>query len=123
MVCEKAALARDWLSIFRVVLPCPLQQEHDRAEALEAELVKAWRYVGKLLSMRDGEADQFSRAVDSATAVLRQSLQQEHDRAEALATELANARRAMAHHPYGLPAQSIPSDGRGYARAHPPPID
>jgi hypothetical protein len=25
--------------------------------------------------------------------------------------------------PYGLPAQSIPSDGRGYARAHPPPID
>src|SRR6266446_8628978 len=43
-----------------------LQQEHDRAEALEAELVKAWRYVGKLLSMRDGEADQFSQAVDSA---------------------------------------------------------
>jgi hypothetical protein len=33
-----------------------LQQEHDRAEALEAELVKAWRYVGKLLSMRDGES-------------------------------------------------------------------
>ena len=25
-----------------------LQQEHDRAEALETELVKAWRYVGKL---------------------------------------------------------------------------
>jgi hypothetical protein len=70
-----------------------LQQEHDRAEALERELVKAWRYVGKLMSMRDGEADQFSRAVDSATAVLRQSLQQEHDRAEALATELAKARR------------------------------
>ena len=41
-----------------------LQQEHDRAEALETELVKAWRYVGKLLSMRDGEADQFSRAVE-----------------------------------------------------------
>ena len=72
-----------------------LQQEHDRAEALETELVKAWRYVGKLLSMRDGEADQFSQAVDSATAVLRQSLQQEHDRAEALATELAKLRRAV----------------------------
>ncbi len=35
-----------------------LQQEHDRAEALATELVKAWRYVGKLLSMRrGGEAD------------------------------------------------------------------
>ena len=72
-----------------------LQQEHDRAEALEAELVKAWRYVGKLLSMRDGEADQFSKAVDGATAVLRQALQHEHDRAEALATELAKVRRAV----------------------------
>ena len=76
-----------------------LQQEHDRAEALEAELVKAWRYVGKLLSMRDGEADQFSRAVDSATAALAQSLQQEHDRAEALATELAEVRRAAEQKP------------------------
>ena len=47
-----------------------LQQQHDRAEALERELVKAWRFIGKLLSMRDGEADQFSQAVDSATAVL-----------------------------------------------------
>jgi septal ring factor EnvC (AmiA/AmiB activator) len=76
-----------------------LQQEHDRAEALEAELVKAWRYVGKLLSMRDGEADQFSRAVDSATAALAQSLQQEHDRAEALATELAKVRQAVEQKP------------------------
>src|SRR6266852_3493823 len=76
-----------------------LQQVHDRAEALEAELVKAWRYVGKLLSMRDGEADQFSQAVDSATAVLRQSLQQEHDRAEALATELAQVRPAVEQKP------------------------
>jgi septal ring factor EnvC (AmiA/AmiB activator) len=76
-----------------------LQQERDRAEALEAELVKAWRYVGKLLSMRDGEADQFSRAVDSATAALAQSLQQEHDRAEALATELAKVRRAAEQKP------------------------
>src|SRR5450631_5686 len=89
-----------------------LQQEHDRAEALEAELVKAWRYVGKLLSMRDGEADQFSQAVDSATAVLRQSLQQEHDRAEALATELANARRAMEQKPAAVeerPGVSLPA--------------
>ncbi len=76
-----------------------LQQEHDRAEALEAELVKAWRYVGKLLSMRGGEADQFSQAVDSATAALAQSLQQEHDRAEALATELAEVRRAVEQKP------------------------
>jgi methyl-accepting chemotaxis protein len=86
-----------------------LQQEHDRAEALEAELVKAWRYVGKLLSMRDGEADQFSQAVDSATAVLRQSLQQEHDRAEALATELAKVRRAVEQKPAAVeerPAQT-----------------
>src|SRR5260370_38567233 len=71
-----------------------LQQEHDRAEALEAELVKAWRDVGKLLSMRDGEADQFSQAVDSATAELRQPLQQGHNRAEALETELDKTRRA-----------------------------
>jgi methyl-accepting chemotaxis protein len=76
-----------------------LQQEHDRAEALEAELVKAWRYVGKLLSMRDGEADQFGRAVDSATASLAQSLRQEHDRAEALATELAKVRQAVEQKP------------------------
>ncbi len=89
-----------------------LQQEHDRAEALEAELVKAWRYVGKLLSMRDGEADQFSQAVDNATAVLRQSLQQEHDRAEALATELANARRAIEQKPAAVeerPGVSLPA--------------
>jgi hypothetical protein len=89
-----------------------LQQEHDRAEALATELVKAWRHVGKLLSMRDGEAEQFSQAVDSATAVLRQSLQQEHDRAEALATELENARRAMEQKPAAVeerPGVSLPA--------------
>jgi len=62
--------------------------------------------------MRDGEADQFSQAVDSATAVLRQSLQQEHDRAEALATELANARRAMEQKPAAVeerPGVSLPA--------------
>ncbi|WP_245322637.1 BA14K family protein [Bradyrhizobium valentinum] len=99
-----------------------LQQEHDRAGALEAELVKAWRYVGKLLSMRDGEADQFSQAVDNATAVLRQALQQEHDRAEALATELANARRAMEQIPAavdGRPGVSLPAWANSYALVKP----
>ena len=99
-----------------------LQQEHDRAVALEAELVKAWRYVGKLLSMRDGEADQFSQAVDSATAVLRQALQQEHDRAEALATELANARRAVEQKPAavdGMPGVSLPAWASSYAFVKP----
>lgn len=95
-----------------------LQQEHDRAEALEKELVKAWRYVGKLLSMPNGEADQFSQAVDSATAVLRQSLQQEHDRAEALATELADARRSMEQKPAAVeerPGVSLPAWTNSYA--------
>ena len=99
-----------------------LQQEHDRAEALERELVKAWRYVGKLLSMRDGEADQFSQAVDSATAALRQALQHEHDRAEALATELLNARRAMEQKPAavdGMPAVSLPAWANSYALVKP----
>ncbi|WFU75144.1 BA14K family protein [Bradyrhizobium sp. CB2312] len=95
-----------------------LQQEHDRAEALEKELVKAWRYVGKLLSMRNGEADQFSQAVDNATAVLWQSLQQEHDRAEALATELADARRSMKQKPAAveeMPGVSLPAWANSYA--------
>ena len=99
-----------------------LQQEHDRAEALETELVKAWRYVGKLLSMRDGEADQFSRAVDSATAVLRQSLQQEHDRAEALATELAKVRRAVELTPAAVeerPGVFLPAWANSYAFVKP----
>ena len=98
-----------------------LQQEHDRAEALEAELVKAWRYVGKLLSMRDGEADQFSQAVDSATAVLRQSLQQEHDRAEALATELAKVRGAVEQNASveERPGVSLPAWANSYAFVKP----
>ena len=99
-----------------------LQQEHDRAEALEAELVKAWRYVGKLLSMRDGEADQFSQAVDSATAALAQSLQQEHDRAESLATELAKVRRAAEQKPAAVeerPGVSLPAWANSYAFVKP----
>jgi hypothetical protein len=102
-----------------------LQQEHDRAEALEAELVKAWRYVGKLLSTRNGEADQFSQAVDSATAELRQSLQQEHDRAEALATELAKLQRAVEQKPAAVeerPAVSLPAWANSYAFVKPAQI-
>src|SRR6266404_95446 len=99
-----------------------LQQEHDRAEALEAELVKAWRYVGKLLSMRDGEADQFSQAVDGATAVLRQSLQQEHDRAEALEAELVKVRPAVEQKPAAVeerPGVSLPAWANSYAFVKP----
>ena len=99
-----------------------LQQEHDRAEALERELVKAWRYVGKLLSVRDGEADQFSQAVDSATAVLRQALQQELDRSEALATELAKMRRAVEQKPAAVgerPGVSLPAWANSYAFVKP----
>jgi hypothetical protein len=99
-----------------------LQQEHDRAEALATELAKAWRHVGRLLSMRDGEAEQFSQAVDSATTVLRQSLQQEHDRAEALATELAKVRRAVEQKPAavdGRPGVSLPAWANIDAFVHP----
>src|SRR6266581_4501072 len=99
-----------------------IAQTHDRAEALEAELVKAWRYVGKLLSMRNGEADQFSQAVDSATAALAQSLQQEHDRAEALATELAKVRRAVEQKPAAVeerPGVSLPAWANSYAFVKP----
>lgn len=115
---DEAAQLKQAVDSATTILRQALQQEHDRAEALEAELVKAWRYVGKLLSMRDGEADQFSQAVDGATAVLRQALQHEHDRAEALATELANARRAMEQKPAavdGMPGVSLPAWANSYA--------
>jgi len=70
-----------------------LQQEPRSGLGARSRTGEGVAVLRMLLSMRDGEADQFSRAVDSATAaVLRQALQQEHDRAEALATELANAR-------------------------------
>ena len=72
--------------------------------------------------MRDGEADQFSQAVDSATAVLRQSLQQEHDRAEALATELAKVRRAVEQKPAAVeerPGVSLPAWANSYAFVKP----
>jgi hypothetical protein len=72
--------------------------------------------------MPDGEADQFSQAVDSATAVLQQSLQQEHDRVEALATELANVRRAMEQKPAAVeerPDVSLPAWANSYVFVKP----
>ena len=122
---DEAAQLKQTVDSATAELRQSLQQEHDRAEALEAELVKAWRYVGKLLSMRDGEADQFSRAVDSATAVLRQSLQQEHDRAEALATELAKVRRAVEQTPAAAEERSgvsLPAWANSYAFVKPAQI-
>src|SRR5437762_1429654 len=59
-----------------------LQQEHDRAEALEKELVKARRDLETqvaLSSKKGDEAAQFKQAAESATAELRQSLQRELD--------------------------------------------
>ena len=119
---DEAAQLRQSVDSATAELRQSLQQEHDRAEALERELVKAWRYVGKLMSMRDGEADQFSRAVDSATAALAQSLQQEHDRAEALATELAKVRRAVEQKPAAVeepPGVSLPAWANSYAFVKP----
>jgi len=72
--------------------------------------------------MRGGEADQFSQAVDSATAALAQSLQQEHDRAEALATELAKVRRAAEQKPAAVeewPGVSLPAWANSYAFVKP----
>ncbi|MFG3592405.1 BA14K family protein [Bradyrhizobium sp. RDI18] len=122
---EEAAQLKQAVDSATAELRQSLQQEHDRAEALETELVKAWRYVGKLLSMRDGEADQFSRAVDSATAILRQSLQQEHDRAEALATELAKVRLVVEQTPAAVeerPGVSLPAWANSYAFVKPAQI-
>src|SRR6266550_2929380 len=55
-----------------------LQQEHDRAEALEAELAKARRDLETqvaLLSKKGNEAAQFKHAAESASAELRQCVQ------------------------------------------------
>jgi hypothetical protein len=115
---DEAAQLKQAIDSATAELRQSLQQEHARAEALEKELVKAWRYVGKLLSVPNGEAHQFSQAVDSATAVLWQSLQQEHDRAEALATELADARRSMEQKPAVVeerPGVSLPAWANSYA--------
>src|SRR6202043_3533644 len=82
-----------------------LQREHDRAEALVAELAKARRDLETqvaLSSKKGDEAAQLKQAAESATAELRQSLQREHDRAEALVTELTQARRSMEQKPAGV---------------------
>jgi len=71
---------------------------------------------------KDDEAAQLRQAVDSATAVLRQSLQQEHDRAEALATELAKVRRAVEQKPAAVeerPGVSLPAWANSYAFVKP----
>ncbi|WP_342710726.1 hypothetical protein AAFG13_00020 [Bradyrhizobium sp. B124] len=73
-----------------------LQKEHDRAEALTAELARVRRDLETqvALSSKAGDvATQEKKAAESATAELRQSLQKEHDRAEALTSELARAQR------------------------------
>src|SRR5207237_1050723 len=73
-----------------------LQQEHDRAEALTAELGKARRDLERQLALSSkagDEAAQVKQSAESVTAGLRQSLQQEHARAEALTGELAKAQR------------------------------
>src|SRR5205085_10895712 len=64
-----------------------LQQEHDRAEALSAELANAQRNTETqfaLSSKAGDEAAQVTQTAESATAELRQSRQQERDRAQGL---------------------------------------
>src|SRR5438477_6065663 len=64
-----------------------LQQEHDRAQILTAELANAQRNTETQLALSSKEGDEAAKvkqSAESATAELRQSLQQEHDRAEAL---------------------------------------
>src|SRR6266851_1545866 len=85
--------------------------------ASQQEISKLITIVSPVLAQqtplpKDDEADQLKRAVDSATAALRQSLQQEHDRAEALATELAKVRRAVEQKPAAVeerPGVSLPA--------------
>src|SRR5207248_581899 len=72
-----------------------LQQEHDRAEALSAELGKARRDTETQLALSSKAGEETAKVkqtAESATAELRQSLQQERDRAEALTGELGKAR-------------------------------
>src|SRR5204862_984705 len=73
-----------------------LQKEHDRAEALSAELAKAQRNTETQLALSSKageEAAQVKQAAESATAELRQSLQKERESVEALTNELVRARR------------------------------
>src|SRR5204863_48603 len=95
---EEAAKVKQTAESATAELRQSLQKEHDRAEALSAELAKAWRDLETqlVLSSKAGdEAAQVKQTAESATAELRQSLQKEHDRAEALSAELARARRGI----------------------------
>jgi len=75
-----------------------LQNERDRADALDRELAMARRHVEThvaLAGMAEDEAAQVKRASESAAAELRQFLQKERDRVEALVNDLAMARREV----------------------------
>jgi hypothetical protein len=73
-----------------------LQQERDRASALERDLATARRDVETqtALAVKAGdETKQVKTTADAGSADLRKSLQQERDRASALERDLATARR------------------------------
>jgi hypothetical protein len=95
---EEAAQVKQAAESATAELRRSLQKEHERAEALAAELTRAQRHVKTqvALSSKAGEdAAQVKQAAESATAELRQSLQKEHERAETLAAELAGAQRNL----------------------------
>lgn len=76
-----------------------LQQENDRANGLEQELVAARREVATqtaLAAKATDQASQLKTTADAGSADLRKSLQQEHDRANGLEQELVAARREVA---------------------------
>jgi hypothetical protein len=73
-----------------------LQQELDRASALERDLATARRDLETQTTLAvkaTGEASQLKTTADDGSADLRKSLQQERDRASALERDLAAARR------------------------------
>jgi len=73
-----------------------LQQERERASALERDLATARRDVETQTALAvkaTGEASQLKTMTDDGSADLRKSLQQERDRASALERDLAAARR------------------------------
>jgi hypothetical protein len=73
-----------------------LQQERDRASALERDLATARRNVETqtaLAAKAGDEAKQMKTTADAGSADLRKSLQQERDRGSALERDLATARR------------------------------
>ena len=78
-----------------------LQQQRDRAEALEGGLASARRKIDAHATLaRDAsaEAAQIKQTAESTAEELRQSLQQQRHRAEALARDLASARREIDAH-------------------------